>query len=100
MALAVPFAITPDGIRTVSEIPLSEAPLGSLVTVTATCGQSPLGLRLMELGFIPGARVEVVRRAPFSGPVQYRVQGVSVSMRPDEARCVSVVASKAAPVLA
>jgi ferrous iron transport protein A len=44
----------------------------------------------MELGFVPGAVVEVLRRAPFSGPVQYRIQGVSVSMRASEAKCVSV----------
>ena len=61
-----------------------------MAIVTATCGKTSLGLRLMEMGFVPGASVEVVRRAPFSGPVQYRVHGVSVSMRPCEAECVSV----------
>lgn len=44
----------------------------------------------MEMGFVPGAVIEVLRRAPFGGPVQYRVQGVTISMRSREAACVSV----------
>ena len=55
--------------------------------VAATCG---LAGRLMELGFVPGAVVQVIRRAPFGGPVQYRIQGVSLSMRPADARSVQV----------
>jgi ferrous iron transport protein A len=44
----------------------------------------------MEMGFVPGAVVEVLRRAPFGGPIQYRIHGVSISMRNAEASCVSV----------
>jgi len=63
--------------------------------VTAICGTSRIASRLMEMGFVPGAVVEVLRRAPFGGPVQYRVRGVSVSMRAAEASCVSVEAAVA-----
>lgn len=69
---------------------LSDLIPGTSGIVAGVCGSTPLGLRLMELGFVPGAVVQVLRRAPFSGPVQYRVQGVSLSMRPAEAACVSV----------
>ncbi len=63
---------------------------GSSAIVTAICGASRIASRLMEMGFVPGAVVEVLRRAPFGGPVQYRVHGVSISMRAAEASCVSV----------
>lgn len=42
------------------------------------------------MGFVPGAAVQVLRRAPFGGPVQYRVHSVSISMRIAEAACISV----------
>jgi hypothetical protein len=44
----------------------------------------------MELGFVPGATVQVIRRAPFGGPVQYRLHGVSITMRPADAAVVHV----------
>ncbi|MFN9037469.1 MAG: ferrous iron transport protein A, partial [Planctomyces sp.] len=49
-----------------------------------------IAARLMEHVFVPGADVQVLRRAPFCGPVHYRVQGVSLTMRPEDARCVYV----------
>lgn len=63
---------------------------GSTAIVTAICGKNRIASRLMEMGFVPGTLVEVLRRAPFGGPVQYRVHGVSISMRSSEASCVSV----------
>ena len=47
--------------------------------------------RLMEMGFVPGAAVKVLRRAPFGGPIQYRVHSGSISMRFAEAACISVI---------
>jgi len=44
----------------------------------------------MEMGFVPGAVVQVLRRAPFGGPIQYRVHNGSISMRFSEAACISV----------
>lgn len=63
---------------------------GSSAIVTEICGAGRITSRLMEMGFVPGAVVDVLRRAPFGGPVQYRVQGVSISMRAAEAACVAV----------
>ncbi len=73
-----------------STLRLADVAPGSSAIVTAICGATRIGCRLMEMGFVPGAVVDVLRRAPFGGPVQYRVQGVSVSMRSTEAACVSV----------
>jgi Fe2+ transport system protein FeoA len=44
----------------------------------------------MEMGFVPGVSVQMLRRAPFGGPIQYRVHNVSISMRIAEAACISV----------
>lgn len=42
--------------------------------------------RLMELGFIPGARVVAVRSAPGGDPRVYRVDGGEIALRRETAR--------------
>ncbi len=41
---------------------------------------------LMELGFIPGARVTALRAAPGGDPRVYRVDGAEVALRRETAR--------------
>ena len=74
---------------------LADLTPGASAIVTAISGASRIASRLMELGFVPGAAVQVLRRAPFGGPIQYRVHGVSISMRIAEAACISVTDSDA-----
>jgi ferrous iron transport protein A len=45
-----------------------------------------VGTRLMELGFIPGARVVAVRNAPGGDPRVYRVDGGEIALRLETAR--------------
>ncbi len=80
----------------VNTLRLADLTPGSSAIVTAIGGASRIASRLMEMGFVPGAVVQVLRRAPFGGPVQYRVHGVSISMRSAEASCVSVESGLAA----
>ena len=69
---------------------LADLTPGASAIVTAISGASRIASRLMEMGFVPGAAVQVLRRAPFGGPIQYRVHSVSISMRVAEAACISV----------
>ena len=48
------------------------------------------GQRLMDMGFIPGTRVEVVRSAPLIDPVDLTLRGYHVSIRHHEAGGVEV----------
>jgi len=41
---------------------------------------------LAHLGFLPGASVEVLRRAPAGDPTVYRIDGVEVGLRNETAR--------------
>ncbi len=49
-----------------------------------------LSLRLMEMGFVPGTLVTLVKRAPLGDPLELRVRGGHVSLRRAEARLVEV----------
>ncbi|WP_319542490.1 FeoA family protein [uncultured Pseudodesulfovibrio sp.] len=49
-----------------------------------------LGQRLMDLGFYPGAEIEIVRNAPLVDPVELHLDGYHVSIRHTEARHIEV----------
>ena len=46
--------------------------------------------RLMELGFIPGATVTALQRAPFGGAVAYDVMGTVIALRSADARRIGI----------
>ena len=69
---------------------LSEIPPGQIVQIVTISGQSSFRRRLMELGLVPGTRVELVRVAPLGDPVELLVRGASLSIRKAEASVIEV----------
>jgi len=63
---------------------------GSAVIVENVGGARSFRRRLMELGLIPGIRVEVLRIAPFGDPLELSVRGCNLSIRAAEAQQVVV----------
>ena len=72
--------------------PLSLADLapGADALVEAVDAASPIGRRLLDLGFVPGTAVRVLRRAPLGDPVEYELRGYRLCLRRTEARRVKV----------
>ncbi|MFI1164419.1 ferrous iron transport protein A [Streptomyces sp. NPDC020801] len=69
------------------------APGARAVVTEVVVDEAPsVARRLHDLGFGPGAVVEVVRRAPLRDPVVYRVKDYEVCLRRAQAACVRVVA--------
>ena len=50
--------------------------------------------RLMELGFLPGARITAARSAPGGDPRVFRVDGTEFALRRDTARKLRVEVGK------
>ena len=50
----------------------------------------PRGRRLLDLGFLPGTRLRVLRRAPLGDPVLYELRGYRVCLRRDDAERIQV----------
>ena len=69
--------------------------VGQLVKVLAVTVGSADQRRLIELGVRRGAVIEVVRRAPFGGPLAIRVNGGLLALRAENARNVLVAAGAA-----
>ena len=70
---------------------LVESRVGQLVTVDRIGGERGFRRRLMELGLVPGTKVELRGIAPLGDPVELLVRGCSLSIRKAEAEHVQVV---------
>lgn len=63
---------------------------GEAGVVTRVDSTGPIGHRLVELGFVPGTPVRVVRRAPLRDPVTYELRGTRLCLRRSEALQIEV----------
>ncbi len=69
---------------------LAETRIGQVVTVEHVAGEGSFRRRLMELGLVPGTRVEVIGIAPLGDPMELLLRGGSLSIRRAEAEGVAV----------
>lgn len=56
-------------------------------------GRGAFRKRIIEMGFIRGKEVEVVKNAPLKDPIQYRILGYDVSLRRSDAQLIDVVSA-------
>ena len=69
---------------------LARVPLERVVRVTGVRSGGLLSHRLMEMGLIEGAEVQVLRRAPLGDPLHLRLGDYELSLRSSEAELVDV----------
>ncbi len=53
-------------------------------------GGGALRRRMMDMGIVPGVELEVVRCAPFGGPLQIRLKGYYLAMRRGECAKIKI----------
>lgn len=71
---------------------LENEPIGSVVRVVRVDGDGAFRQRLLEMGFVRGAEVTVLKNAPLLDPVEYMILGSHISLRHSEAAKVIVTA--------
>lgn len=71
-------------------IPLGELPVGSRAKVTDIQGGGKHQRRMLDMGFVPGAEISVIRKAPLGDPAEYRVKGTTVALRQKDADTILV----------
>ena len=69
---------------------LSELRPGMWAVIAQIAEGVPDLTRLRELGLLPGARIQFVRRAPLGDPVEISVRGALLSLRDREAAFIEV----------
>ncbi len=69
---------------------LDDLTTGQKGRVLKVKAKGPFKKRLLEMGFISGAEVEVIKYAPLKDPVEYMVKGYHVSLRHEEAEHIDI----------
>ena len=64
---------------------LSNIAAGTRIRLTGFHAESDYTDQLRRLGLVPGTEVTVLRRAPLGDPLEIRLRGYSLALRPAEA---------------
>jgi Fe2+ transport system protein FeoA/Mn-dependent DtxR family transcriptional regulator len=71
-------------------VPMGELPVGIQARVVEIAGSGKHQRRMLDMGFVPGAEVTTVRKAPLGDPIEYRIKGTAVALRSKDADTVLV----------
>jgi ferrous iron transport protein B len=69
---------------------LSELKSGDSAVITRVRGRGAFRRRIMEMGFIRGRQVKVIKNAPLKDPIEYSLIDYRVSLRRSESRLIEV----------
>jgi ferrous iron transport protein A len=69
---------------------LSELGIGKWAVVEGLDLPDEIGHHLMHMGFVPEAKVLVIRRAPAGDPTVYAIDGFEIALRRETARSIRV----------
>jgi len=70
-------------------LPLSQLPF-NISALIVRFDDEEIGLRLIEMGCIPGTKIEMLRKAPLGDPLAFTCRGSIISIRASEAQKVMV----------
>lgn len=57
---------------------------GNLIKITSLNLDGVMRRRLLDLGFVVGAMVEVIRKSPLGDPIAFRVSQTTIALRKEE----------------
>ena len=70
--------------------PLSSLHPGETAVVVEILAHGRIRQRLLEMGFIRGARLKVEKLAPLGDPMELVIKGYHLSLRREESQCILV----------
>ena len=70
--------------------PLSDLKLGQRGVISKVRGSGQIHRRILDMGVVPQAEVEVERVAPLGDPIEVKIKGYHLSLRKEEAANVYV----------
>jgi ferrous iron transport protein A len=84
--LSAAFDLLTDEIlmKTISQLKIGEQ------AVISKIQDSPLAVKLMEMGILPGVSVKVTLKAPFGDPLAIELLNYQLSLRKEEADLVEI----------
>lgn len=76
------------------EITLDIAAVQQEMTIIGVSGSQAQKTRMLQMGFTPGTRVRIIRRAPMADPIEIKVRGTKMLLRCDECQNIKVAAAE------
>ncbi len=70
---------------------LADLQTGEKAVIAKIKGRGAFRKRIIEMGFIRGKKVSVVKNAPLKDPIEYKIMDYEVSLRRSEAQLFEVV---------
>jgi ferrous iron transport protein A len=68
----------------VKKIRLFDGKNGNLIRITSLNIEGVMRRRLLDLGFVPGTVVEIIRRSPLGDPIAFRVSQTTIALRKED----------------
>ncbi|MBN1598243.1 MAG: ferrous iron transport protein B [Bacteroidales bacterium] len=69
---------------------LSDLKTGEYAAITSVKGRGAFRRRIMEMGFIRGKQIKVIKNAPLKDPIEYSLMNYRISLRRSEAELIEV----------
>jgi Fe2+ transport system protein FeoA len=66
-------------------VKLSNYKPGQKGQIVQVCGDSDFRLRMLEMGFVKGTEIKVVKYAPLNDPMEFEIRGYHISLRKKQA---------------
>lgn len=70
---------------------LSDIPTGEECVIVKVHGHGSFRNRIVEMGFVKGEKVTVIKNAPLRDPIEYRIMDGHISLRRSEAELIEVM---------
>lgn len=69
---------------------LDEIKKGNIVKILKLNAQGRLLYKLLDMGFVNGASIEIIREAPLYDPMELKIQNYYITLRKSEAKLIEV----------
>ena len=69
---------------------LNEMAPGKKGRILKVGGQGVMKKRIVDMGMVPGAEVEVERYAPLGDPIEIKIKGYHLSLRKEDASMIMI----------
>lgn len=73
-----------------TNLTLADVPVGTIATVTSINSTGVERRRMMDLGILPGATIEVAMENPLGDPTAYNIRGAIIALRREQASLIEV----------
>ena len=69
---------------------IDDLKIGQQGTIAVVGGEGALRLRFLDMGLIPGTKVQLQKVAPMGDPIQISVRGYELTIRREDARKITL----------